>query len=82
MMPAGFTFIFPDNDLWGALQLDRARAWREIAGRFVTVVARRRGTDVAPRRANRDGGHREPAGGRATSSTGTPALNWCRCARS
>jgi putative ABC transport system permease protein len=41
VMPAGFTFIFPDNDLWGALQLDRARPWRDVAGRFLSVVARR-----------------------------------------
>ena len=42
VMPAGFGFIFPDNDVWSALQLDRARAWRENAGRSITVVARRR----------------------------------------
>jgi putative ABC transport system permease protein len=41
VMPAGFAFVFPDNDLWGPLQLDRTRPWRNVAGRFLTVVARR-----------------------------------------
>jgi putative ABC transport system permease protein len=42
VMPPGFAFIFPDNDLWSALQLDRTRPWRDVAGRFITVVARMR----------------------------------------
>jgi putative ABC transport system permease protein len=41
VMPPGFGFVFPDNDVWSALQLDRTRPWRDVAGRFITVVARR-----------------------------------------
>jgi putative ABC transport system permease protein len=41
VMPPAFAFIFPDNDLWSALQLDRARPWRDVAGRSISVVARR-----------------------------------------
>ena len=40
IMPAGFRFVSPDNDLWSAYQLDRSRAWRETDGRFINVVAR------------------------------------------
>ena len=40
VMPAGFRFLNPGIALWSAGQLDRARAWRETAGRFLTVVGR------------------------------------------
>ena len=40
VMPAGFRFRDPENDLWAPLQLDRNRAWRETAGRFIAVVGR------------------------------------------
>jgi putative ABC transport system permease protein len=40
VMPAGFRFVEPENDLWMAFRLDRARAWRETAGRFINVVGR------------------------------------------
>jgi putative ABC transport system permease protein len=40
VMPADFRFIYPDNDLWAPLQLDRHQPWRETAGRFINVVAR------------------------------------------
>jgi predicted permease len=42
VMPAGFRFIDQENDLWGAYQLDRNRAWRETDGRFINVVGRLR----------------------------------------
>ena len=40
VMPPGFRFLDPDNDLWGAYQLDRDQAWRDTAGRFMNVVGR------------------------------------------
>jgi putative ABC transport system permease protein len=40
VMPSGFRFIYHDNDLWGASQLDRSFPWRERSGRFMNVVAR------------------------------------------
>jgi predicted permease len=40
VMPAGFRFMDPDNELWTPFQLDRGRAWRETAGRFLNVIAR------------------------------------------
>jgi putative ABC transport system permease protein len=42
VMPAGFQFIYPDVDLWGAARLNRAQAWRETSGRFMNVIARMR----------------------------------------
>lgn len=40
VMPPEFRFVYQDNDLWSPIQLDRNRAWRETAGRFINVVAR------------------------------------------
>jgi putative ABC transport system permease protein len=40
VMPAGFRFLDPRVDMWGALQLDRGRAWRSTAGRFLNIVGR------------------------------------------
>ncbi len=40
VMPAGFRFIHPDTDVWGASQLSREESWRDTAGRFVNAVAR------------------------------------------
>ena len=40
VMPAGFQFMYPDNDLWSAYRLDRNQQWRETDGRFVNAVAR------------------------------------------
>jgi putative ABC transport system permease protein len=40
VMPAGFRFIYPDTDGWGASRLDRSAPWRDTSGRFVNAVAR------------------------------------------
>ena len=40
VMPQGFRFIFPETDFWTAFRLDRDAEWRDIAGRFMSVVAR------------------------------------------
>jgi putative ABC transport system permease protein len=40
VMPAGFQFLYPDNDMWAAYRLDRNLPWRETAGRFIKIVAR------------------------------------------
>ena len=40
VMPAGFRFLDPRVELWGALQLDRGQAWRSTAGRFLNIVGR------------------------------------------
>jgi putative ABC transport system permease protein len=42
VMPATFQFMYPDNDVWTAYRLDRNQPWRETAGRFLNVVARRK----------------------------------------
>jgi putative ABC transport system permease protein len=55
VMPAGFRFIYPDNDMWGAFRLDRNRPWRENSGRFMNVVAKRRaGATIDGARAEMD----------------------------
>jgi putative ABC transport system permease protein len=40
VMPAGFRFLDPRVEMWGALQLDRGQAWRSTAGRFLNIVGR------------------------------------------
>ena len=56
VMPAGFQFIYQDNDVWGAFRLDRNQPWRETAGRFINVVARlKAGTTMAAARAEMTG---------------------------
>jgi putative ABC transport system permease protein len=40
VMPAGFHFVQPDVDLWGAYRLNRSEPWRQTSGRFVGVIAR------------------------------------------
>jgi predicted permease len=40
VMPAGFRFVYQDNDAWSAFRLDRNRAWRDTAGRFQHVIGR------------------------------------------
>jgi putative ABC transport system permease protein len=40
VMPAGFRFVYQDNDLWSALQLNRDAPWRQTSGRFISTVAR------------------------------------------
>ena len=51
IMPAGFRFIYPDNDVWLAAQFDRNENWRETSGRFIRVVGRiKRGTTLAAAR--------------------------------
>jgi putative ABC transport system permease protein len=40
VMPPGFRFVYPDTDVWTAFRLDRNERWREMAGRFMNVVAR------------------------------------------
>lgn len=42
VMPAGFRFVYQDTDVWTAYRLDRARPWRQDAGRFMNVVGRLR----------------------------------------
>src|SRR5262245_858704 len=39
VMPDGFRFVHPDNELWTAYQLDRHLPWRN-QGRFIRVVGR------------------------------------------
>jgi putative ABC transport system permease protein len=56
VMPAGFQFVYPDNDVWSASRLDRNQPWRETAGRFLNVVARLTpGTTMAAARAEMTG---------------------------
>ena len=56
VMPTEFRFVYSDNDLWGAFRLNRNQAWREVAGRFMNVVARlEAGTTLAAARAEMDG---------------------------
>jgi putative ABC transport system permease protein len=40
VMPESFRFIYLDNDLWGALRLDRSQPFRETSGRYLNAVAR------------------------------------------
>jgi putative ABC transport system permease protein len=40
VMPPSFRFIYQDTDLWGPFRLDRNLPWRQVAGRFIDVVAR------------------------------------------
>ena len=55
VMPAGFRFVYQDNDLWTALALNRDEPWRETSGRFVYTVARlKSGVSVAAARADLD----------------------------
>ena len=42
VMPENFRFVYSDNDVWGAIQLNRDQPWRQTAGRFVNTVARLR----------------------------------------
>jgi predicted permease len=44
VMPPDFRFVFQDTDYWTAFRLDRTRAWRDTAGRFMSVVGRVRAT--------------------------------------
>ena len=56
VMPAGFAFVYQDNDLWTAYRLDRNQPWRETAGRFIWVLARLKpGTTIADARAEMAG---------------------------
>jgi putative ABC transport system permease protein len=41
VMPAGFHFMGNDTDVWNPFALDRNRAWRESAGRFIPFVVGR-----------------------------------------
>ena len=40
VMPAGFRFVYQDNDLWGAYRLNRNQTWRQTDGRFINVMGR------------------------------------------
>ena len=52
VMPAGFRFVYQDNDVWCAFRLNRHQTWRETDGRFISVVARLKpGTTVTAARA-------------------------------
>ena len=56
VMPSGFRFINQDTDLWIPFRLDRSRAWRETAGRFINVMARvKSGTTIAAARSDLEG---------------------------
>jgi len=56
VMPAGFQFVDPANDVWLPYQLDRSRPWRESAGRFMNVVARlQNGVTLRAARAEMEG---------------------------
>jgi putative ABC transport system permease protein len=56
VMPRDFSFIDQDNDLWGALRLDRDYPFREKSGRFINVVARLHpGTTISAARADMTG---------------------------
>ncbi len=56
VMPAGFRFVYQDNDMWAAYRLDRNQPWRETAGRFINVVARlKEGTTIAAAQAEMEG---------------------------
>ncbi|HWW85081.1 MAG TPA: ABC transporter permease, partial [Vicinamibacterales bacterium] len=55
VMPASFRFIYPDNDLWSPIQLDRNQP-RETSGRFMDVVARLKpGVTLARARGDMEG---------------------------
>ena len=56
VMPAGFRFLYQDNDIWSASRLNRQQPWRETDGRFIQVVARLKGgTTIAAARAEMEG---------------------------
>src|SRR2546427_7461770 len=56
VMPAGFRFVYQDNDIWCAFRLNRHQTWRETDGRFIQVVARLKGgTTIAAARAEMEG---------------------------
>jgi putative ABC transport system permease protein len=56
VMPAGFGFVYQDNDIWSAYRLDRNEPWRETSGRFIYVVARlKEGVTIAAARAEMAG---------------------------
>ena len=42
VMPSSFRYVSQETDAWTAFRLDRTRAWRDTAGRFMSVVARMR----------------------------------------
>ena len=62
VMPAGFRFVYPNNDLWGAMRLDRDQDWRRTAGRFMNVVGRLAPGTTGGGARNGDGGDRAAAG--------------------
>lgn len=75
VMPAGFRFVYQDNDMWSAHRLDRNQRWRETAGRFVNVVARlEEGTTIAAARAEMEGIAQRLAATHAFNSHTTVAL--------
>jgi putative ABC transport system permease protein len=75
VMPAGFRFVYQDNDLWGAYRLDRNQQWRETAGRFINVVARvEEGTTIAAARAEMEGIAQRLAATHAFNKNTTVAL--------
>jgi predicted permease len=56
VMPPTFRFVYQDTDYWTAFRLDRTRAWRDTAGRFMSVVARvAPAASLADARAEMDG---------------------------
>lgn len=40
VMPQSFRFIYQNTDYWAAFGLNRDTPWREVAGRFIDVIAR------------------------------------------
>jgi putative ABC transport system permease protein len=56
VMPAGFAFVYQENELWTAFRLDRNERFRETAGRFIWVLARlKEGRTIADARAEMSG---------------------------
>jgi putative ABC transport system permease protein len=52
VMPAGFAFVYQENELWTAYRLDRNERFRETQGRFIWVLARlKEGKTIADARA-------------------------------
>ncbi|MGH9347251.1 MAG: ADOP family duplicated permease [Vicinamibacterales bacterium] len=75
VMPAGFRFVYQDNDMWGAYRLDRNQRWRETAGRFINVVARlEEGTTIAAAQAEMEGLAQRLAATHAFNKNTTVAL--------
>jgi putative ABC transport system permease protein len=75
VMPAGFRFMRHDNELWTQFQLDRGRAWRDTAGRFMDVIGRlHTGVTIGAARAEMEGIARQLAATHAFNKNTSVAL--------